>query len=146
LKKGDEKKVSDYRGMTLMSTLYKVYTAILAKRLKENSEGVKAISHNQTGFRKGMGTMDNIYVLNYLINRQLGKGKKVVAMFVDLKAVFDTVDRKVLYRVMKERGIREGLERVREMLRETKNKIKVEEESEESFRMARKVRQGCPLS
>lgn len=31
------------------------------------------IPHNQTDFRNGMGTMDNIYVLNYLIGRQVGR-------------------------------------------------------------------------
>lgn len=40
-----------------------------------------------------MGTIDNVYVFNYLINKQLGKGKKLVVIFVDLKATFDTVDR-----------------------------------------------------
>lgn len=31
------------------------------------------IPQNQMGFRKGMGTVDNIYVLNYIANRQLGR-------------------------------------------------------------------------
>lgn len=43
------------------------------------------------GFRKGMGAIDNIYVLNYLMNRQLNKGKgKMIAFFVDLRATFDS--------------------------------------------------------
>jgi len=53
---------------------------------------------NQTWFRKGMGTMDN--VLNYLVNKRL-KAKKVIAMFVDLKAAFDSVDREVLLYTMR---------------------------------------------
>jgi len=35
----------------------------------------------------------------------------VIAVFVDLKAAFDSVDRKVLFEAMKERGVREGLRR-----------------------------------
>lgn len=43
-----------------------------------------------------MGTIDNVYTLNYLINRQLGKKKgRVVALFIDLKSAFDSVDRGV---------------------------------------------------
>lgn len=50
-----------------------------------------------------MGTIDNIYVFNYLVNRQLGRKKgKLVAFFVDLKAAFDSVDRGVLVETMKE--------------------------------------------
>lgn len=38
-----------------------------------------------------MGATDNIYVINYLMNRQLErKGGKLILMFVDLKAVFDS--------------------------------------------------------
>lgn len=49
---------------------------------------------NQTKFRRGIGTMDNIYVLNYLINRQVMRGKeRMVIIFVDLKAAFDLVNR-----------------------------------------------------
>lgn len=35
LKKGGGEKVEEYRGVTLMSTLYKVYAAVLAERLRE---------------------------------------------------------------------------------------------------------------
>lgn len=93
--KGEGRSVGDYRGETLMHTLYKVYTMVLAERLREELEGKEIVPQNQTGFRKGMGTVDNIYVLNYLANRQLGrKGGKLAVMFVDLKAAFDSVDRR----------------------------------------------------
>lgn len=43
--------------------------------------------------------MDNIFVLNYLTNRQLEKkGGKLIALFVDLKAAFDTVSRRRWWR------------------------------------------------
>lgn len=45
-----------------------------------------------------MGMIDNMYVFNYLINKQLRKGKKLVVIFVDLKATFDTVDRSRIVR------------------------------------------------
>lgn len=82
-----------------------------------------------------MGTIDNIYVLNYLSGKQLGgKGGRMVAMFVDLKAAFDTVDRGVLIEDMRKRGLRKGLvERVEELLRETKNRIRVSGEIGEKF-------------
>lgn len=76
------------------------------------------IPPNQTDFRKGVGTIDNIYVLNYLVNRQLEKKKgKMMALFIDVKAAFDSVDRGVLCKAMRERGIREGLMRVKGMIR-----------------------------
>lgn len=57
-----------------------------------------------------MGTIDNIYVINYLINRQIGRKEGKMAMFVDLKAAFDSVDRGVLIKEMRAiKGIKEGL-------------------------------------
>lgn len=57
-------------------------------------ESKSIIPPNQTGFGKDMETIDSIYVINYLINRQVErKGSKLVAMFIDLKVAFDSADR-----------------------------------------------------
>jgi len=134
--------------VTLAPTLYKVYAMILGERLEEEVEGKGIVPQNQTGFRKGMGAIDNIYTLNYLVNRQVSRRKgKLVACFVDLKAAFDSVDREVLGRVLRESGVREGLvERCEDLLRETKNRVRVGGEVGETFWTSRGVRQGCPLS
>lgn len=67
-------------------------------------------------------------------------------MFVDLKAAFDSVDRGLLYSAMREKGIREKLiERVKEVYRETKSRVKVGAELG-NFWTARGVRQGCLMS
>ena len=71
VKKGGGEEVKDYRGVTLMSSAYKIYAAILAGRLEKEIEGKMMIPNNQVGFRKGVGTMDNIYVLNYLLGKHI---------------------------------------------------------------------------
>jgi len=121
---------------------------ILGKRLERDVEEGGRILHNQTGFRKGMGTIDNIYVLNYLVNRQIHKERgKLVAFFVDLKAASDSVDREVLGKAMRERGVGEGLvKRCEDVLRETRNRVRVGEGLSEVFWTGKGVRQGCPLS
>jgi len=127
VKKGEEENMEDYRGVTLMTSAYKIYVTILERRIREEVEEKRIMPANQTGFRRGMGTLDNIYTLNYLINKQLVKRKGMfVALFVDLKAAFDSVDRGVLIEAMRERGIREGLiSRVEEVMRETRNRVRV---------------------
>ncbi|KAL6431939.1 hypothetical protein ACFW04_007396 [Cataglyphis niger] len=116
LKKGKGERVEEYRGMSLTSTLYKV----------DEVEVKGLVPQNQTGFRKGLGTMDNIFVLNYLVNRQLSKKKgKLIAFFIDLKAAFDSVDRRKLVEAMRERGVREGLiRRSEDIMRETRNRVR----------------------
>lgn len=55
-----------YREVTLMPTLYRVYMAVLAEKITENMEEKGIIPHNQTGFRKGMGTIDNYLCIELL--------------------------------------------------------------------------------
>lgn len=82
-----------------MSALYKTYILMLAERLREELEEKEVISHNQKGFREEMGTVDNIYVLNYMVDRQTErKGGKMVAFFVDLKAAFASMDRRIFWK------------------------------------------------
>lgn len=141
LKKAEGERVENHRGVTVMSSLYKVYATALADRLKEDVEENEILPGNQAGFRKGMGTIDQIYALNYLINRQLGRDKGIIALFIDLKAAFDSVDRGILVKAMEERGVREGLViRVEEILRETKCRVRIGRQWGEDFWMARGVR------
>lgn len=82
-----------------------------------------------------MGTIHNIDAINYIINRQIEKKEeKLVALFVDLKAVFDSVDRDRLIGAMKERGMREEIVgRVEQVIRETKCRVRVEEKDGNCF-------------
>lgn len=66
VKREEEERVEDYKGVTLMQTVYKVYSAVLTERLREKVERKGILRPSQMGFRKGMGTMDQVYVLNYL--------------------------------------------------------------------------------
>jgi len=95
-----------------------------------------------------MGTLDNIYAINYLINKQLGrKGVKLVALSIDLKTAYDSIDREMLMGTMRQRRVREGLaKRVEQVLRETKSRATVGGKVGDCFWTAREVRQGCSLS
>lgn len=106
------------------------------------------LDEGQFGFRKERGVMDAVYVLNHVVDRELGKKRgKVFACFADLRAAFDRVDRKILKERIKEIGINRRLrERIWETYKETKNVIKVGEGYTEEFWTRKEVRQGCPMS
>jgi len=109
-KKGDTSDVSNYREVTLLCTAYKIYVAILTKRLREEIEEKGSLPETQTGFRLGRGTMDNVRILQQVINKEISKKKgKVYGFFLDLKATFDKMDRKILWKAMEETDIRRGL-------------------------------------
>lgn len=148
VQKGSGKLVKKYKGVTLMPTLYKVYVTILADRLREEMEGRGLLTESQMSFRKGRGTMDAVYVMNDLVNRQVSRKKRVlVALFVDVKAAFNSVGKKTVIEAMRGREVRKGLiVRVREVLLENNSRVRIGKELEERFWTAKGVRQGCPLS
>lgn len=61
-----------------------------------------------------------------------------MALFVELKSAFDSVNREVLLKTMRQRGIREGLvERVVKVMREMRSRVMVGGEVKEGFYIAR---------
>lgn len=71
----------------------------------------------------------------------------MVAIFVNLRAAFDSVDREELVKGMRKLRVRKGLvERVEEILRETRSKVRVRSMVGREFWTARGMRQRCPLS
>lgn len=89
------------------------------ERSKKEVEGKQVIPSNQTELRKCIGAIDNIYVLNYIINRRIKRKKKrLTVLFVNSKAAFDLLNREESDHAMKKKGIREGLgKRVAEIFR-----------------------------
>lgn len=42
-KKGERKRMEDYRGLTLLNTMYKIYAIVLKKRLEKKMEGKRML-------------------------------------------------------------------------------------------------------
>lgn len=63
LNEREGKEVGNYRKVPLMSTGYKIYAAMVAKRIRKKTEWKEIILQNQTGFRKGMRTLTTIYMV-----------------------------------------------------------------------------------
>lgn len=75
--------------------------------------------------------MDNIYVLNYLVSRKGRNKGKLMALFLDFKAALDLVSRRMLWPIMKKRGLDEGpIERMKKIFVETSVRVRIGNEKE----------------
>jgi hypothetical protein len=127
-KKGEKDTARNYRGMTLLNTAYKVYAMIVDERLMKEMNERGVLPDGQAGFRKGRGTMDNVYILNHIIGNEIKKrGSKIYAFFVDLKAAFDNVERDLLWEYLRKKGINEHLvTKIEEIYEETISRVRVD--------------------
>ena len=96
-KKGNLNVPSNFRGITLLSILGKIFTRVLNNRLTTWAEDYGIYVEAQNGFRKGRGTVDNLFILQQLIDNYIEKGEKLYAFFIDFTKAFDYVVRDNLW-------------------------------------------------
>ena len=72
-KSGNKNDPDNYRGVSLLSILGKVFAHILNKRLSWWQEENNKIAEEQSGFRTRYSTMDNVFVLHAIVQRYLTK-------------------------------------------------------------------------
>ena len=95
----------NYRGISIGSCLAKLYSTILYHRIIEVNDNFKLINNKQIGFLKEYRTADHLLVLDIIINEVLHKHKqKLFVAFVDLKKVYDKINRQALIFKLKKRG------------------------------------------
>ena len=122
--KGDLIDQGNYRDITLVSTLGKIFTKMINDRLERFPNTNDISKDNQAGFRKGHSTIDQIFVLQSLIDICISKNDKIYVAWVDYSKAFDTVWRKGLWYKMLKEGISGKLVRiVKHMYDKIKSKV-----------------------
>ena len=102
-KKGDKRKCTNYRGISLISVPVKVYAKCLEKKRREIVE--PKLTDAQCGFRPGRSTMDEIFALQLIFEKSWEYAKEVNACFVDLEKAYDRIPRDKLWAVLLQYGI-----------------------------------------
>ena len=91
--KGDINDVNNYRGITLLSCLGKLFTSILNSRLYTYLTRENILGNEQAGFRSQHSTLDHIFALHILSKFYIDQKKPLFCAFVEYSKAFDFVDR-----------------------------------------------------
>ena len=146
-KKGSKFDTDNYRGITLLSCLGKLFSAIINTRLTKFVENRKIIGEEQAAFREGYSTLDHAFVLNELINIYLHENKRLYCCFIDYQKAFDTIERSALWSKLIANGINGKILRVvHNMYQTAKSCIKQQSMKSGLFACNMGVRQGENLS
>ena len=147
-KKGSKMNPDNYRGISLISCLYKLLTAILNTRLgifcKENN----ILSLRQLGFVSGNRTSDAHFILHNLTRDYCyHNGKKLFSCFVDFSKAFDCIPRDILFEKLKSKGITgKVFNLIKNIYVNEKCQVKIGNTLSSAFEANQGVRQGCILS
>ena len=105
-KKGEKMNPCNFRGISVLSCLRKLFTSILNQRLLRYVFEQNILSKEQLGFIAGNRTSDAHLILHNLSQQYCHKrGQKILACFVDLQKAFDSVPRDILFTKIAQTGI-----------------------------------------
>lgn len=147
-KKGDVNSVNNYRGLSFIDCVCKIFTTLLNLRLSRWADSEGVLSEFQAGFRKGYSTIDNIFNLTSIVHLHLALPKgKLFCFFVDFSAAFDTIDRNALIYKLSCLGVSTRMLAVlRNLYKGTTASVWCREGVTEEFDTKVGLRQGCVLS
>ena len=91
--KGDVSDPNKYRGLSVMTTLPKVYSVILNAKVCEQARERGLRTPVQGGFRAGYCTEDNCVVLKTVLERAKLLKYNIWCLFINLEKAYDRVDR-----------------------------------------------------
>ena len=99
---GSRLDAGNYRGITVLPVMEKIFETIVYRRLSFANEAFDKTDKFNGGFLPGCRTADNILILQGLVQRQLCIGSSLVVCFVDFSKAFDLINRHILfYKIIK---------------------------------------------
>ena len=99
-KKGSRHLADNYRGISVINAIAKIYDMILCSRLKKWFIPYR----EQAGAQEKRGCQEHIVTLRLLIDFAKRKKQTLFVTFVDFSKAYDMVPRKILFSVMKRLG------------------------------------------
>lgn len=98
-------KCEEFRPINTLKTCEKILEKVVKKQLDKFIEDNAIISKYQSGFRKKYSCETAV---NYVINRwkNVEKNNKMMAIFLDFKRAFETIDRQIMLKKLEMYGIK----------------------------------------
>jgi hypothetical protein len=102
-KKGDYRNCNNWRGITLLVVISKVFTHTILDRISGILE--TGIQKEQASFRPNRSCIDQINTLRIIIEQSLEFQSPLYLLFVDYQKAFDSVDRRWIWKALEEKGL-----------------------------------------
>ena len=138
---------NSYRGITITSSVYKLYCQILNHRLTAWSEVNNVLCDEQHGFRPGRCTIDQDDNLANVLENRLKKKLGTFAAFIDFSKSYDRINRELLWHKLSKMGISgRFLASWQSLYKNMKCTVHVNGQQTDWFDVYCGLKQGCILS
>ena len=125
-KKGSRLLISNYRPISLLSNLNKIFEKLMYKRIYAFLEKYNILYDLQFGFRAKHSTTHALISITEKIRSALDAGKVTCGIFIDLQKAFDTVNHEILLKKLYHYGFRGKInDWFRSYLSERKQKVTI---------------------
>jgi len=142
-KKGDRRKCENYRGISITSSIGRLYGRVIKMRL----EGILRDAEEQSGFCAGRSCTDNIFCLKQLSEKSISYGQDTCLTFVDLRKAYDTVPMNKLWNVMRVAGTKAiYVKAVKHFYENNVSAIKIGKRVSGILQVTKGLRQGCAMA
>ncbi|GBP15079.1 Ras-related protein Rab-3 [Eumeta japonica] len=143
-KKGDPKNISNYRPISLLPNIYKLFSSIINNRLSPIIEAKQPIE--QAGFRKGYSTIDHIHTIELIIEKYQELQRPLYITLHHYQKAFASVTHSSIWESLKEHEVPDlYLNIIKSIYNTNIGRIKLETLGP-AFHIERGVRQGDPFS
>ena len=105
-KKGDKTNPTNFRPISSLHYISKIFEKLLAKRLLSFFDRFSLFAPSQYGFLIGYSTADAILNLTEMIYNSLNRKDYHISVFVDIKKAFDSISHTILINKLEKYGIR----------------------------------------
>jgi hypothetical protein len=94
--KGSKSHINNYRPLSVLSPIAKVYESLLAIRISNYFEENNLFNKSQFGFRKGLSCELALNTFVETIRENMNKKEHTVSIMLDLSKAFDTINHEIL--------------------------------------------------
>ena len=105
-KEGDNTSVKNYRPISVLPFIGKMFAKLMYARLNKFFTANDVIFKHQFGFQTGLGTSDAIVEFLDHVYKSIGNHEIFVSVYIDLRKAFDTVNGKILLNKLNHYGVR----------------------------------------